>query len=423
MGRCGRLERTGRSGLTRSNSRYLDAESVTTNKDFLETRTVSVPTITLTDDALHGIGPFVASFASVPQTVKLGRKPPTVEIRKALHLSAYLDLAAITLPETVDYHTKSSASLSRMYLNDQYGDCVIAGKYHTVGVWSGNDGPATVVGTDAEVLASYHAICGAGDNGCVITEVLDAMKSGGLPFNGVRHGIDGYVAVDWTNREMVKAALYLFGNITLGINLPSAWTSASTWDVTTSGIVGGHDVAAVGYRFDGVVISSWGKLFVITWAAFTSRKWLEEAWVLLGPDWYGSDKVSPSGVNVAALQADLAAIGQGKIPTVDPTPTPTPTPVGPFPAESDAVGFRWGNKQLSGIVNWNAGSADGVLVYSARRTGKAAGILPKGINWAGVLADLFAISTAVMRRDVIGAIKAGEQLIVDLGGKDPTPGD
>jgi hypothetical protein len=292
----------------------------------------TVPAVTLSGSALTGIAPRLLArpVAELPHVVRLGRIRPKAR-PLALRLAAYIDLDRLlaALPVSVDYAQKAKESISRVYLNDTYGDCVIAGKYHTVGIWSGNDQGAAVLGTDQEVLESYHTICGPGDNGCVITDVLDVFRSRGLPFGGKAHRIDGYVSCDWRNQDLVRAALYLFGNLTLGINLPDAWTRNDLWDVTATRIVGGHDVTACGYTQQGVQIASWGRIYTITWAAFTSTKWLEEAYCLLGPDWYNDDQLSPLGLNVQTLKDDLTKISGGQVPPIDPGPAPPVPPVPP----------------------------------------------------------------------------------------------
>jgi len=276
-------------------------------------------------------------------TLPDGRRVRLGRIRRAApaqcpHLRHYLRAGATPPPASVDYTKKSMSALQRMYLNDQLGDCVIAGKYHLIGAWTGNDdtqgAQAPVQATDAEVQQMYATICGPGDNGCVITNVLDYMRTHGLPAEGQQHKADGYVAVDWTNADEVKVALYLFGGLTLGINLPQAWADTDdggTWDTTSSPIAGGHDVSAVGYNATGVVVSTWGGLRTITWRAFQSRQWLEECYAILAPDWYGNDQLAPCGVDAATLQADLAKLGGGVIPDIGPAPTPPTPPRPPVP--------------------------------------------------------------------------------------------
>lgn len=243
-------------------------------------------------------------------------------------------------PNVVDLAAKAARSVGRMYLNDRYGDCVIASKYHAMGTMSANDKGPEVEGTDQEVEQSYHRICGPGDNGCVITEVMDAWKNQGLPASGRTDKIDAYVAVDWTDKLMVQTAIYIFGNLTLGIDLPQAWTCGGCkWDITPTRIVGGHDVQCIGYNDEGVQIATWGKICTITWPAFISRRWLSEAYVALGPDWYGIDGIGGSGIDIETLKADLAAIGGGHTPPVpDPTPPPTPLPPNPPPVPPPTPG-------------------------------------------------------------------------------------
>lgn len=207
-------------------------------------------------------------------------------------------------------------------------NCVIAGKGHAVGVWSGNSNDGNpVLATDQEILSAYRTICGPSDQGCNITAVLDYMKSHGIVMGGKAQKIDAYVGIDWTSPDEVKAAIYLFGGLCLGINLPSAWEqSDDIWDVTNTRIIGGHDVEAVGFNAQGVIIATWGGLRTITWAAFTSHNWLDECYAMLAPQWYENNNLAPCGVNVIDLQADLDKLGNGNIPDINPTPGPTPGP-------------------------------------------------------------------------------------------------
>lgn len=271
--------------------------------------------------------------------VKLGRIRPKV-LPPVLRFKHYLAFSKATPPPSVvDYSPKAMQSVKRTYLNDRYGDCVIAGKYHQLGIWSGNDTDSggVVLADDREVLDAYHRICGPGDNGCVITDVLDVFQQKGLTASGKTYKIDGYVAIDNTNKLEVQVALFLFGSLTLGIDLPGAWADAGEgelWDVTRSGIVGGHDVCAIGYDDVGVTICTWGGLRKITWAAFMSKQWITECYAELAPLWYNSDKLAPCGVNVSQLQIDLSKLQNGIIPEIDPTPVPPgPVPPGPTPSE------------------------------------------------------------------------------------------
>lgn len=296
--------------------------------------------ITLSGGAVHGIGRHLCAAAidALPPQVCLGRKRSTA-FPVTLKLSQYVDqaMAAAATPNAVDWYTKAAASIARVYANDRLGDCVIASLMHRLAVYSANDadGDGPILATDAEVVQQYNSFCGPGDNGCNIPAVLDIARSAGYVAGGKRYKIDGYVSIDWRSRDLVKAALTLFGALCIGINLPSAWAQNAIWDVTGTSIVGGHDVPPIGFgdgahvlgtNSDGVVIASWGRLYLITWPAFTSTRWLEECYCILSPNWTNNDQLAPSGVTVNELKADLAKLANGTLPDVpDPSNDPTTT--------------------------------------------------------------------------------------------------
>lgn len=236
-------------------------------------------------------------------------------------------------PSVVDYSPKSLASIRRMYCNDQLGCCVISSLYHGVGVVSGNHGPTCLVVPDATIRSVYAkwAYIPGQDTGCVISDVLDKQRDIGVPLgDGTIAKSDGYLAVDNTQKELVKSWVHLFGGGPIGINLPSAWTTGgdgSTWDVPTgrgASVVGGHDVRVVGYTDRGVIVSTWAGLRTITWTAFLKRPRNESDWgvtecyAVLHPQWYGADNLAPNGVDVAGLRKALAS----RNPNVDPVVPP-----------------------------------------------------------------------------------------------------
>jgi hypothetical protein len=291
---------------------------------------MSVPSITLRGRALTGHSPQLLPahvLASLPSTVKLGRVRKAEASAPALRHYLRWGYTLPTLP--VDWTAKATAALARMYLNDALGCCVVSDAYHRVGLWTGNATGTAVQGTDAEVEATYRVWNpGRQDNGCVITDVLDYCRDHGITVGGVNHKIDGYVKIDWTNWDEWLVAVFLFGAMPLGINLPDAWTQNDVWDVTNTPVVGGHDVAAVAVpTADGALVSSWGRLYRLTRAAATSRAWVEEAYAPLSPDWYANATRAPNLIDAAALKADLAAFGHGTIPDVGPAgPNPPPNP-------------------------------------------------------------------------------------------------
>ena len=264
--------------------------------------------------------------------LRLGRIEPRVK-PQVLRLSYYLMPTRAPYPDTVDYSPKAAAALKQMYLNDQYGDCVIAGEAHNIGVRTGNESGTPTVFADSDIYATYQAACGPGDNGCLITDVLNYQKTTGFPGG---HKIAGYVSVDNASQDQVKAAIFLFGCITLGINLPGSWANNAqpgfVWDDTNDPSVGGHEVVCMGYNAQGVITSTWGILGTMTWAALADKSIVSECYAAIGPDWTDGSKPAPNGLDLASLQSDLSALGGGTIPPLPDPPTPSPpTPPVPTP--------------------------------------------------------------------------------------------
>lgn len=257
--------------------------------------------------------------------VRLGRKPPDLD-KKTLRFDYFLERGAsgLVLPKTLNVGADPAVQkvLDEMYENDQLGCCVISEKAHKCGVNHAQDnkGKPPRIATSREIVDQYHRICGGGDNGCNITRVLDDIVAKRFKVGGEVFDLDGYVQVDNTV-ELAKAGIYFTGQMTLGVDLPSAWTGGNkVWDVTTSRIVGGHDVGIFDWDDDKEIfyVSSWGAIYEMTFKAFTSTKWVGETYACLGPDWYGDDRLSPAGFMADELKKDLELLKQGRIPEIPP---------------------------------------------------------------------------------------------------------
>ncbi len=270
-----------------------------------------------------------------------GVKAPTTEAK--MKLKDYL-VAGVTLPTpptSQSWTAAAQAALVQMYLNNSLGDCVIAGGYHDIGVWTGNAGDIFVA-SSAQITADYSAIGGyvpgqpSTDNGCDEQTALTYWTSHGFA-DGSK--LAGWLAVDATNQQEMELALYLFENLFFGMALPDAWispfpsTNGFIWDVAGNPDPNnGHCVIGCGYTTGGVTIDSWGLLGTLTWKAAAKYAVLAnggELYVLLSPDQIAKGQtLAPNGFNWTQLITDLNAMG-ANIPV--PTPAPTPTPPVPTP--------------------------------------------------------------------------------------------
>lgn len=276
------------------------------------------------------------------RTVKLGRKRPIARCPR-LQLRNYARLSLPTPPTSCDYGPAAKSVLDHVYLNDQLGDCVIAGGYHVVGVETGNAG-ALFTATDAQIIKDYSAIGGyvpgvdSTDQGCDEQTALNYWLQHGFA-DGTK--LAGWLAVDATNKQEVMAAMYLFENLFFGIELPDAWVNpfpagpGFTWGVAgPPDPSNGHCIMGTGYDASGVLVDTWGLIGHMTWdavAKYCSTAGQGELYVMLTPDQLtkGQQK-APNGVSWTNLIADFDAMG-GSVPLPAPPPAPPPAPVPPAP--------------------------------------------------------------------------------------------
>ena len=290
------------------------------------------------------------------RSVKLGgrRRPRTPGL--CLKLENYITNRLAAPPSTVDYSPAAMTALRQMYDNDTLGDCVIAGGYHTVGVETGNATAGTpFIATNDQIIADYSAIGGyvpgdeSTDQGCDMQTALNYWSSHGSA-DGTKDL--GWLAVDPTNVTLVKQALWLFGNLDFGIELPDAWISpfpsadGFTWDVAGAPDPdNGHCIVGVAYDSVGVTIATWALLGKLTFAAITeycASSANGELYVRLTPDQVAKGQaIAPNGVAWADLISDWNSIGghvsPAPAPAPSPSPSPTPTPPTPAPPVQDVT--------------------------------------------------------------------------------------
>ena len=277
--------------------------------------------------------------------MKFGRVKPAVP-RPHFKLRDFLKASLPSAPLTLDMTAPATSILSDIMLNDQLGDCGIAGGYHIVGTETANAGDPFHA-TTAQITADYSAIGKyipgdpSTDQGIVLQDALNYWTSHGFA-NGTK--LLGYLAVDPTNVAEVMSALWLFENLYLGLELPDTYTNpfpssnGFTWGTGTPDPNQGHCIISPA-KYDsktGIAIDSWGLLGTFTFAALAelcSSKDGGECWVMLTPDQMakGATK-APNGVAWGDIIAAFDSIG-GNVPV----PSPAPTPPAPAPAPGTSV--------------------------------------------------------------------------------------
>ncbi|HTX34565.1 MAG TPA: hypothetical protein VME43_06070 [Bryobacteraceae bacterium] len=253
------------------------------------------------------------------KTGKLGKQPKRSD-QRTFKLSKYLKISELpAAPPAVDW-TKAVPHYG-MLLNDQLGDCVIAGMMHLAMGWQANAGQTPAAPSDAEVIATYSAIGGYNpsdpttDQGCNMLDALNYWRNTGISIGGAKSQIVAFAEVDLKNDAEVKAALWLFGGLFTGFQMPVSAENATTWSVPSCGLHGkgkpgswgGHCAPLAAENAScGFEAITWGGLMPTT-HNFVSD-YCEEAYAVLSPAWIETSGQAPSGFDLAALQADLAAL-------------------------------------------------------------------------------------------------------------------
>lgn len=249
----------------------------------------------------------------IHQAKKLGKRRQRVDSR-TFKLSRYLTPALPPPPPKAGYIGK--VYNWPMYLNDLIGDCVPAATAHMIEQWTTYSGRPTVL-TNDDVVRAYTGMAGydpndpSTDNGTEMLTALNYWRHKGVG----EHKIVAYAQVNPKNLTEVKQAVYLFGNLIVGAQLPvSVQDSATLWEVPHYGLTGdgsagswgGHCVPIVGYGLTGMKVVSWGSLVSMTWNFL--QGYCDEIYAVLSQDWFETTGEAINGFNFSQLQADLGML-------------------------------------------------------------------------------------------------------------------
>ena len=248
-------------------------------------------------------------------TLRLGKKPATKDTRDLL-FARYRTTALTPAPVGYD-HTALVKTTWGMLANDRLGDCAIAGPGHETMLLNAAAGKQ-IAFSDQNIISAYSAITGydpadpATDQGSNVRDVLNYRVSTGLTDGyGQTHKIGAYVALTPGDWNQLLEALYVFECVGIGIQFPGSamdqFNANKPWDLPISAIEGGHYVPVVAYPSAGVVeVITWGSKQLMTEAFYSATA--DEAWAFVSEEDLTGGKTL-EGFDLAALQADLAALG------------------------------------------------------------------------------------------------------------------
>jgi hypothetical protein len=197
------------------------------------------------------------------------------------------------------------------FANDQLGDCTCAAIAHMLMLVTAHTG-TMVVPTLDDVITAYSAVSGydpktgLNDNGADIPTVLEYWRVTGI----AGHKILGWGNVNAANLDDVKRAIWIFGGVDVGIEVYETdmqqFNSGQPWSLTPQdgALLGRHSVPHFGYGHEGTNCISWAQRQGMIWNWFLKR--VVECYAVITQDWLNqATKLTPSGFDLAALEADL----------------------------------------------------------------------------------------------------------------------
>jgi hypothetical protein len=262
---------------------------------------------------------------------KLGRR--VTKARPMLKLADYVTPALAPAPGSVDWVTK--VKVWGMLGNDTLGNCVEAEQLHLIEAATTYADGSELVATNEEAIKLYTAEGGYmpgdpnTDNGTDMLAALEYWQNTGIEIGTTRHKIDAWVSVNMSDPEEMHQAIYLFGGVFYGVDLPiSAQTPAEdgdgnpVWEFAGNtkgdnaiGSWGGHAVPLLAYyagRHTGFGVRhryraiSWNEVFDVTPEFMTVYG--SECYAPVSADWIGRSGAAPNGLSLDQLLADMKAL-------------------------------------------------------------------------------------------------------------------
>lgn len=228
-------------------------------------------------------------------------------------------------PQSTHYASLPAAQpvLTDILGNDRYGCCTEANQFHLQALRQAAAG-RTVYHPPVSVVLDIYARDGGepGDNGCDETVVMTNAQTLGIPSDdsGCLDTIAGFVLVDATSRDLVRAVVTTFVGASICIGLPDAWVAAMPSSSGFTWGVDGEPNADNGHCFslydqgDAILgIGSWGMFGSLTYEALAEYA-VESAggalYIVLDDELLGAAQATaPDGLDWAALRTAFAAVG------------------------------------------------------------------------------------------------------------------
>ena len=194
-----------------------------------------------------------------------------------------------------------------MALNDQLGDCTIAGFEHVLEVHAAEVSATFAYPGDPSTKSTYFGLTGGPDSGLLLSTVISAASTVGL----FGHKVIGAASVQPTDTTSLKQTIDFWGAAYVGVQCPQSaqqqFSSGQPFTVVPgSPIEGGHCIIFVGYDFDYLYAVTWGGVVQVAWSWWALYG--SQAFALITDFFTAAGHGPTSQLDLPALTADLAVL-------------------------------------------------------------------------------------------------------------------
>ena len=240
---------------------------------------------------------------------KLGKAAAKRDTRN-LRFAAVLK-APPPLPANYDFDLTNPGIPTPMFANDNYGDCVMAGRAHQTLRFEDIEQGSVLMITDKDVLREYRKETGGADSGLVVLDSLKLWRQRGWKVGKHSYKIQAFAEINRGNRNEVRRAIFSDVGVGLGVQLPLSAQkeiqAGQPWEITTGsgskpGSWGGHYVYVPGYTKKGPVCVTWGRKQQMSWAWF--NKYCDEAYAIFD----AKDSFKKAQISKAAISEFLKSL-------------------------------------------------------------------------------------------------------------------
>jgi hypothetical protein len=252
----------------------------------------------------------------------LGKRPARAGAVR-FKLRDYVNIKRVKVPQVFGHVVNSDYG---MLGNDTVGNCVICDIAHQIMIRARATHRPIPAFTTQDVINVYSDWTGYDprapldangnnptDNGTDMQVAASKVRTQGFPdAHGQLHYTKAYGAIQVRSWDELMAATYLFGTVSVGINLQKAqsdqFDNRQPWQfVQGSPFLGGHCITMCGRNSRGLGVGiSWGRTTGIE--RHLLEQTMDEGIIQFSLDYILPSGVSPELIDVAQLDSDLDAL-------------------------------------------------------------------------------------------------------------------